>query len=52
MKNKKDLLAGLILVAICVLGIVAMMIRSEQLDKQKELSLKVNKDTIVQNSHR
>ena len=48
MKNKKDLLAGLILVAICTLGIFAMIIRSEQIDKQKELSLKVNKGTIVQ----
>lgn len=35
--KRDELIVGIVFIAICVLGIVAMMFRSEQIDKQKEL---------------
>lgn len=35
--NKKELIVSIVFVAICVLGIVGMMFRSEQIDTKKEL---------------
>ncbi len=35
--NKKELIVSIVFVAICVLGIIAMMFRSEQIDTKKEL---------------
>ena len=35
--NKKELIVSIVLIAICVLGLVAMMFRSEQIDTKKEL---------------
>ena len=35
--KKKNIVAGIIFVTICVLGIIAMIFRSEQLDTKKEL---------------
>lgn len=47
--KKNELIVSIVLIAICVLGIVAMMFRSEQIDTKKELShLKLTKGVIVQ----
>lgn len=35
--KKNELIVSIVLIAICVLGIVAMMFRSEQIDTKKEL---------------
>lgn len=46
--KKKELLGYGILVIVCVIGIVALILRAEQLDTKKELSQTVNKEVIVQ----
>ena len=35
--KKNELIVGIVFIAICVLGLVAMMFRSEQIDTKKEL---------------
>ena len=35
--KKKEIIVGIVFIAICVLGLVAMMFRSEQINKKKEL---------------
>lgn len=35
--KKNELIVSIVFVAICVLGIIAMMFRSEQIDTKKEL---------------
>ena len=46
-KNMKrdELIVSIVLIAICVLGIVAMMFRSEQIDTKKELPVAIQSNS-------
>lgn len=49
--KKNELIVSIVLIAICVLGIVAMIFRADQIDRQNEIKKELS-NTPVQNDIR